>query len=85
MFELISLPVLQVLAAGLSLAVVVILDKPVFVLPFRNLEQVLASTPPGAIAGGGADPAPEPRGGAEHPVADARAGNRPAAGRLRGG
>jgi hypothetical protein len=44
-FELISLPVLQVLAAGLNFAVVVILGKPVFVLPFRNLEQVLASTP----------------------------------------
>ena len=52
-FELISLPVLQVLAAGLNFAVVVILSKPVFVLPFRNLEQVLASTPQLAAAAGG--------------------------------
>ncbi|HKR55860.1 MAG TPA: hypothetical protein VJS20_06135 [Gemmatimonadales bacterium] len=44
-FELMTLPVLQVLAAGLNFAVVVILGKPVFVLPFRNLEAVLASTP----------------------------------------
>jgi hypothetical protein len=51
-FELISLPVLQILAAALNFAVVVILGKPVFVLPFRNLEQVLASTP--QLAGGGA-------------------------------
>ncbi len=45
MFELASLPVLQVLAAGLNFAVVVVLGRPVFTLPFRSLEQVLASTP----------------------------------------
>ena len=44
-FELLSLPVLQLLAAGVNFAVVVILGRPVFMLPFRNLEQVLASTP----------------------------------------
>ena len=44
-FELISLPVLQLLAAGANFAVVVILGRPTFTLPFRNLEQVLASTP----------------------------------------
>jgi len=44
-FELISLPVLQLLAAGVNFAVVVILGRPTFTLPFRNLEQVLASTP----------------------------------------
>lgn len=44
-FELISLPVLQILAAGVNFAVVVILGRPTFTLPFRNLEQVLASTP----------------------------------------
>ena len=60
-FELISLPVLQVLAAALNFAVVVILGKPVFVLPFRNLEQVLASTP--LLSGGGA--------AAKHPVSGA--------------
>lgn len=44
-FELVSLPVLQLLAAGVNFAVVVLLGRPVFALPFRNLEQVLASTP----------------------------------------
>jgi hypothetical protein len=44
-FELMSLPVLQVLAAAVNFAVVVILGRPTFTLPFRNLDQVLASTP----------------------------------------
>ncbi|MGH7614202.1 MAG: hypothetical protein ACREMW_09230 [Gemmatimonadales bacterium] len=44
-FELLSLPVLQLLAAGVNFAVVVLLGRPVFALPFRSLEQVLASTP----------------------------------------
>ena len=44
-FELLSLPVLQLLAAGINFAVVVIMSRPVFTLPFRNLDQVLANTP----------------------------------------
>jgi hypothetical protein len=44
-FELLSLPVLQLLAAVVNFAVVVILSRPAFTLPFRTLEQVLASTP----------------------------------------
>lgn len=44
-FELLSLPVLQILAAGINFAVVVIMSRPVFTLPFRNLDQVLANTP----------------------------------------
>jgi len=44
-FELLSLPVLQILAAAVNFAVVVIMSRPVFTLPFRNLEQVLANTP----------------------------------------
>ncbi len=44
-FELLTLPVLQVLAAGLNFAVIVILGRPVFSLPFRSLDEVLASTP----------------------------------------
>jgi hypothetical protein len=44
-FELITLPVLQLLAAAVNFAVVVILGRPTFTLPFRNMEQVLASTP----------------------------------------
>ena len=44
-FELLSLPVLQLLAAALNFAVVVILGRPTFTLPFRSLDDVLASTP----------------------------------------
>ena len=44
-FELLSLPVLQVLAAALNFAVVVITGKPAFMLPFKSLDEVLASTP----------------------------------------
>jgi hypothetical protein len=44
-FELLSLPVLQVLAAAVNFAVVVIMGRPTFTLPFRSLDQVLAGTP----------------------------------------
>lgn len=44
-FELMSLPVLQLLAAAVNFAVVVIAGRPTFTLPFRTLDQVLASTP----------------------------------------
>jgi hypothetical protein len=44
-FELISLPVLQMLAAAVNFAVVVILSHPTFTLPFRDLDQLLATTP----------------------------------------
>jgi hypothetical protein len=44
-FELASLPVLQVLAAAVNFAVVVIMSRPTFTLPFKNLDQLLASTP----------------------------------------
>ena len=43
--ELLTLPVLQLLAAGFNFGVVAILGKPHFTLPFRSLDQVLASTP----------------------------------------
>jgi hypothetical protein len=43
--ELLTLPVLQLLAAGFNFGVVVILGKPHFTLPFKSLDQVLASTP----------------------------------------
>ena len=54
--ELLTLPVLQLLAAGFNFGVVVILGKPHFTLPFRSLDQVLASTPfvGGKTAEGGA-------------------------------
>jgi hypothetical protein len=44
-FELITLPVLQLLAAAVNFAVVVILSRPTFTLPFRSLDQLLATTP----------------------------------------
>jgi len=44
-FELMTLPVLQVLAAAVNFAVVVIVGHPTFSLPFRSLDQVLATTP----------------------------------------
>src|SRR5919108_374301 len=43
--ELLTLPVLQLLAAGFNFGVVVILGKPHFTLPFKSIDQVLASTP----------------------------------------
>jgi hypothetical protein len=45
MFELVSLPVLQLLAAGFNFCLVVLLGRPLFTLPFRSLEEVLAATP----------------------------------------
>ncbi len=54
--ELLTLPVLQLLAAGFNFGVVVILGRAHFTLPFRSLDQVLASTPfiGGKSAEGGA-------------------------------
>jgi len=45
MFELLSLPVLQLLAAALNFAVVAVQSRPMFSLPFRSLEDILAATP----------------------------------------
>jgi hypothetical protein len=45
MFELLSLPVLQLLAAAINFAVVGIKSRPMFSLPFEHLEDVLAATP----------------------------------------
>ncbi len=44
-FELLSLPVLQLLAAAVNFAVVTITSKPMFVLPFNSIEEVLENTP----------------------------------------
>jgi hypothetical protein len=49
MFELLSLPVLQLLAAALNFAVVAVQSRPMFSLPFKSLEDILAATP---LAGG---------------------------------
>jgi hypothetical protein len=45
MFELVSLPVLQLLAAAINFAVIVVQSRPMFVLPFHSLEDVLQATP----------------------------------------
>jgi hypothetical protein len=44
-FELMSLPILQLLAAGFNFGVVLIAGRPHFTLPFRSLDDVLASAP----------------------------------------
>jgi len=51
-FELMSLPILQLLAAGFNFLIVVVMGKPHFSLPFRSIDEVLASTP---FAGKGAE------------------------------
>ena len=45
MFELLTLPILQLLASGFNFWLVVLLGRPHFTLPFRSLEEVLAATP----------------------------------------
>jgi hypothetical protein len=45
MFELLTLPVLQLLASGFNFWLVVLLGRPHFTLPFRSLEEVQAATP----------------------------------------
>jgi hypothetical protein len=45
MFELLTLPVLQLMASGFNFWLVVLLGRPHFTLPFRSLEEVLAATP----------------------------------------
>ncbi len=45
MFELLSLPVLQLLAAAINFAVVAVQSRPMFSLPFKSLEDILATTP----------------------------------------
>jgi hypothetical protein len=45
MFELVTLPVLQLMASGFNFWLVVLLGRPHFTLPFRSLEEVLAATP----------------------------------------
>ncbi len=44
-FELVTLPVLQLLAAAVNSIVVVISAKPVFKLPFENVNEAFAATP----------------------------------------
>jgi hypothetical protein len=45
MFELLSIPVMQLLAAALNFAVVVMQSRPVFALPFQSIDDMLVATP----------------------------------------
>ena len=45
LFELLTLPVLQLMASGFNFCLVVLLGRPLFTLPFRSLEEVLAASP----------------------------------------
>jgi hypothetical protein len=45
MFELLSLPVLQLFASALNFAVVTVQSRPMFMLPFKSLDDVLHATP----------------------------------------
>ncbi len=45
MFELLTLPVLQLVASGFNFCLVVLMGRPHFTLPFRSLEEVLAASP----------------------------------------
>jgi hypothetical protein len=45
MFELLSVPVMQLLAAALNFAVVVMQSRPVFALPFKSIDDMLVATP----------------------------------------
>jgi len=45
MFELVTLPVLQLFAAAINFAVIIVQSRPMFILPFDSLEDVLEVTP----------------------------------------
>jgi hypothetical protein len=45
MLELLSLPVLQLLAAALNFAVVTVQSRPAFTLPFKSLDDIMAAAP----------------------------------------
>jgi len=55
-FELMALPVLQLVASAINFPVVVITGRPIFTLPFESLEQALASTPFVKSTGGSVRP-----------------------------
>ena len=53
LFGLLTIPVLQLLAAALNFAVVAVQSRPAFVLPFSSLDDMLAAAPFGHGAEGG--------------------------------
>jgi hypothetical protein len=64
MFELVTLPVLQIFAAALNFVVVVITSRPMFKLPFASLDEVMAATPsfaPKSVRASSAESVPQLR------------------------
>lgn len=59
LFELLTLPVLQLLAAALNFAVVLVQSRPVFMLPFNSLDEMLVSNPLGNTTVGANAASPE--------------------------
>ena len=53
LFELLTLPVLQLLAAALNFAVVVVQSHPAFALPFKTLDDMLMANPFAPASRGG--------------------------------
>ena len=72
LFELLTLPVMQVLAAALNFAVVLVQSRPAFALPFRTLDDMLASNP-FAPRAASASAAPAPEASVATPAQTARA------------
>ncbi|TMG80033.1 MAG: hypothetical protein E6H78_19255 [Betaproteobacteria bacterium] len=58
LFELLTLPVLQLLAAAVNFAVVVVQSRPAFPLPFKTLDDMLLSNPFGVARSGRSDRIP---------------------------
>ncbi|MDH3498378.1 MAG: hypothetical protein OER21_16600 [Gemmatimonadota bacterium] len=71
-FELLSLPILQLLAAAVNFVIVVVRSQPVFRLPFRDLDEVLAATP--FVAGSGGERRRSAKASSAAPVAPATSG-----------
>ncbi len=71
-FELLTLPVLQLLAAAVNSIVIVISAKPIFKLPFESIDEALAATPqwPKARNHKKGAPVVEPRQVAPTPLAE---------------
>ena len=49
LFELLTVPVLQLLAVAVNFAVVVVQSRPAFAVPFKSLDEMLAVNPFGAV------------------------------------
>ncbi|GAC1514646.1 MAG: hypothetical protein NVS1B4_02780 [Gemmatimonadaceae bacterium] len=58
LFGLMSIPVLQLLAASINFAVVTVQSRPAFGLPFASLDEMLAAAPFAATHGTAVDAAP---------------------------